>query len=298
MAEWRKAIPEARDRLQSRLLVWVVMLVLTGPAVLCILLASHPYNSGLLALEALGVSLTFGVLVWALRAATPFAALCGSTICLLVITGSGHTNQTPIHSGLAPLGALFVLTFASTKAGRKRKAKLGVAEGARGRNAAQIVANLGMTALVVVGCRFDVFGHGSRGVGFSAFVMPALLLAALCEATADTVSSEIGQAFGGQPILLTTLRPVDPGTDGAVSALGTTTGILAAAIVAASGMWAMHTTLRLALAGLIGGLAGLLFDSLLGATIERRGYFGNDLVNFASTAFAATVALAVATLAT
>jgi uncharacterized membrane protein len=32
---------------------------------------------------------------------------------------------------------------------------------------------------------------------------------------------------------------------------------------------------------------GLVFDSLLGATVERRGWLGNDLVNFSSTLFAA-----------
>jgi uncharacterized membrane protein len=36
--------------------------------------------------------------------------------------------------------------------------------------------------------------------------------------------------------------------------------------------------------------AGLFFDSLLGATVERKGWLGNDLVNFTSTAFAALLA--------
>ncbi len=40
-----------------------------------------------------------------------------------------------------------------------------------------------------------------------------------------------------------------------------------------------------------GGGGGLFFDSLLGATVERKGWLGNDLVNFASTAFSAGVAL-------
>ena len=36
---------------------------------------------------------------------------------------------------------------------------------------------------------------------------------------------------------------------------------------------------------------GLLFDSLLGATLERRGWLNNDAVNFLSTAGAAVFAL-------
>jgi uncharacterized membrane protein len=37
--------------------------------------------------------------------------------------------------------------------------------------------------------------------------------------------------------------------------------------------------------------AGLFFDSVLGATLERRGWLGNDLVNFCSTLFAAAIVL-------
>jgi len=121
------------------------------------------------------------------------------------------------------------------------------------------------------------------------FVIPTL--AALAEATADTVSSEIGQAFGGQPILITTLRRVPPGTDGAISLYGTLAGILTAAIIAATGAPALGMSFAECLTAFAAGVAGLFFDTLLGATIERRGWIGNDLVNFTSTAFAAAIAL-------
>jgi uncharacterized membrane protein len=39
------------------------------------------------------------------------------------------------------------------------------------------------------------------------------------------------------------------------------------------------------------GVFGLFFDSLLGATLERRGWLNNDAVNFLSTASAAALAL-------
>ncbi len=194
---------------------------------------------------------------------------------------------------------LFLLTFASTKAGKRRKVQLGVAEAKRGRNAAQIVANLGIAGLVIVGGVFTLFDVlCCRGVsgeyGFSVYAVPIALVAALCEATADTVSSEIGQAFGGTPFLLTTLGRVEAGTDGAVTVLGTVAGILGAAVVAAVGMWAMRMGFRGVGIGFTGGAAGLFFDSLLGATVERKGWLGNDLVNFSSTMFAVLVALGLA----
>jgi uncharacterized protein (TIGR00297 family) len=117
------------------------------------------------------------------------------------------------------------------------------------------------------------------------------MLAALAEATADTVSSEIGQAIGGKPFMLTTLRQVLPGSDGAISLKGTLAGVAAAAIVAASGMPAIGMSATACVIAFGSGIAGLFFDSLLGATIERRGWINNDLVNFTSTAFAAALAL-------
>jgi uncharacterized protein (TIGR00297 family) len=108
------------------------------------------------------------------------------------------------------------------------------------------------------------------------------------------MSSEIGQAFGGQPVMLTTMRRVPAGTDGAVTLLGTSAGIAGAAVVAAVGMWAMRISWQSAMIGLTGGIAGLFFDSVLGATVERKGWLGNDLVNFSSTVFAVLVAVALA----
>ncbi len=120
--------------------------------------------------------------------------------------------------------------------------------------------------------------------------MRVALLACLAEATADTVSSEIGAAFGGRPFLITTFRRVEPGTDGAVSLLGTVAGCLGAGFVVAVGMWSMGLPLREGLTAFVGGIAGLMFDSFLGATVERRGWLGNDWVNFLSTIAGGVVA--------
>ncbi len=84
--------------------------------------------------------------------------------------------------------------------------------------------------------------------------------AAVATAAADTCSSEVGKAFGRRTFLITTLRPVPPGTEGAISVEGTLGGLLGAALVAALG----------ALLGLYGATAAALV-ALAGLARQPRG---------------------------
>jgi uncharacterized protein (TIGR00297 family) len=93
--------------------------------------------------------------------------------------------------------------------------------------------------------------------------------------------------------MITTLRTADPGADGAISVAGTLAGIAAGVTVALAGTLALRGDLALFWISSAGAVFGLFFDSLLGATLERRGWLNNDAVNFLSTASAAAFALAV-----
>jgi uncharacterized protein (TIGR00297 family) len=200
----------------------------------------------------------------------------------------------PWHTALIPVLAVSFLAFAATRAGRRKKERLGTAEPRRGRSASQVAANLGMATLVASE-PVKIWLLNSRWLPRAAHpgaLLLAMPLAALAEAAADTVSSEIGQVLGGRPRMITTLRAVEPGTDGAVSVAGTLAGLAAAAIVAGAGSWAMRGDWILFTLSFAGAVFGLLFDSLLGATLEKRGWLNNDAVNFLSTASAAGFALA------
>jgi uncharacterized protein (TIGR00297 family) len=301
---WTKAIPESRDRGQSRALVWVVGPLLVAACLPMVVLSMHPQNAGYWALRAGIVSLTFAAVVWVLRAATPLAASFGGMICFLVTIGTERlVRLAEMNSALMALMTLFVLTFLAGKLGRSRTIASAIKmtdtmEERRGRSASQVLANLGAAGLLSAAGLYsllDKFAPRRELLSPSVLLVRVALLGCLAEATADTVSSEIGAAFGGRPFLLTTFRRVDPGTDGAVSLTGTLAGSIAAALVVTVGIWSMGLTLREGLAAFLGGVAGLIFDSFLGATVERRGWIGNDWVNFLSTIVGGAVAWALAT---
>ena len=279
----------------------VLLLVLPWTAA-NVVLQSHWWFTQVpsVAWTTLGISGIFALIVWKMRAGTAGAALTGALISASLMFSTTRypydltfsTTKYPyewswLHGGLMPLLAVFLLTYAATKIGRAKKERLGTAESKRGRNAAQVAANLGVAALA----SFPVQAIASDPILLNSLgaVIAFAAIASLAEAAADTVSSEIGQVLGGQPRLITTLRRVEPGTDGGITLAGTLAGTGAALLVAIIGFWAMHGWRGLpgywVSIGLCasGGIFGLLFDSLLGATLERKRLLNNDAVNFLST---------------
>jgi uncharacterized protein (TIGR00297 family) len=244
------------------------------------------------ALWTLGLSALLGLVTWKLRAATAQAAATGAAITANLMFSTVTFPYDPWHTAMVPVLAVSLLAFAATRIGRAQKERLGTAEARKGRSAAQVAANLGVAALVASDA-VQIWMLERHGLGHATMPLFGAGLAALAEAAADTVSSETGQIFGGFPRMITTLRAVDPGTDGAVSAAGTLAGIVAAAVVAGLGTLALRGDAKLLLVAAGGGVFGLFFDSLLGATLESRGWLNNDAVNFLSTASAAGFAVVV-----
>ncbi len=237
------------------------------------------------------LSVLLGLVTWKLRAATPWAAAAGAVITASLMFSTLAPPYEPLHTALAPVLAVSVLAFAATRIGRAQKQRHGTAERPQGRSAAQVAANLGLAAIVS-----SPFVRSSLAMGRwstpSVFALLTAGLAALAEAAADTVSSEIGQVFGARPRMITTLRAAQPGRDGAVSLAGTLAGVLAAALVAVAGVLALRGNPSMFIFSCAGGVFGFQFDSFLGATLEQRGWLNNDAVNFLSTAAAAAFALA------
>ena len=155
----------------------------------------------------------------------------------------------------------FVSTSALSRVGRRTKelrtAPIVAKSGAR--DAAQVLANGAMFAaaalvmLVRPDVRWVTLGSGS-----------------LAASAADTWATEIGMLYGGEPrSFLPPWRRVSVGTSGGVSAIGTIAAVGGAGFMALV-MLGLGWTSLVAWRVAIGGIAGALVDSLLGATLQAR----------------------------
>jgi uncharacterized protein (TIGR00297 family) len=222
------------------------------------------------------VTLAFAALAHILRGVNRSGAIAGALACFLLFAGGGPW-------AFAELATLFAMTWASTRLGYRRKLALGVAERREGRDAGQVLANLAVPALASL-----MFGYTQN----QAWLIAAV--AALAEAATDTIASEIGQSLGSNPRMITTWQNVPAGTDGGITLVGSAAGLAANAAITAlavEGRLVPATDLWIPLAA---GYTGMLIDSLLGATMQRRGWINNQIVNLLSTLAAGVLAYALA----
>jgi len=225
---------------------------------------------------------------------TAIAALTGVIIGWAIYIGDGYR-------GLAELALFFLLGTVATAWKKSEKLPIkGNAAHQSTRNTGQVIANGGIAAIL----------------GILAFLYPMhrelysiMLAASLSSATGDTLSSELGMIYGRNHVNILTGKRDERGADGVVSLEGLLIGAAGSAVIAlawlalksstgptagqiastpAPGLIASRSAAIITLAGLLGNLA----DSLLGATLERKGFLSNDAVNFCNTAIAALCAAA------
>jgi uncharacterized protein (TIGR00297 family) len=260
-----------------------IRITMTGGSVLFAASLIEPWR--LVALSPqLGTQLLWGAAILGLLATAAFTlrgvsaagAVWGWVLGTALFTVSGWP-------GLLILVLFFALGTVSTKLGYARKAELGVAEKRQGRRGPRSAwANLS-AALV-----FAFLAVATPHSGPFTLAM----VAAIATATCDTVASEIGQAYGRRHYLITSLRRVAPGTDGAVSVAGSLAGWAGASIVALAARSIDLIDGPGSAAAVVGALIGTTFESCLAAGASSRLRPDHDWINFLNTTVGAVAALA------
>ncbi len=227
--------------------------------------------------------------------------------------GAIITGTATFGFGGWPHGVTLVFFFVSStvwsrlKKNQKAKLEQTVFEKGSRRDIWQALANGGLGALMC--CAIPIWPEHLQ-------VINTLFAATMATVAADTWATELGVLFGGTPRLITTLKPAPKGTSGAVSGYGTLAALAAAASVGTV-FSLVNGTSSLYFVCLISGagVCGCLFDSVLGATVQRiyrgadgpterpfapdgtalplvRGWrwLNNDLVNFVSSVVGAVFA--------
>lgn len=258
-------------------------------------LARGPSGATMLALP--------GVAALSPRVATALALNSG-----LAAFGTYRKQRTLTPMGLAHSWALGVMLWGSlgwrawttcvlyliggkvvTKAGWAKKEALGIAEGRGGmRGPENVWGSAATAAACALGCARYPHRAALLKVGFAS---------ALATKLSDTFASEIGKAYGKTTYLITSLKLVPAGTEGAVSAEGTAAGVVGSIVIATYAV-ACGLVPRSTLVPVLGAaVIGTTCESVIGAAAQDSfEWLTNEVVNFIMTVIgaAAGIGLAVA----
>ena len=172
-----------------------------------------------------------------------------------------------------------------TKIGYKNKASRGIAEARGGQRGPENVWGSASTgcSLALLSC-FWPESLNLLMVGFASSFTAKL---------SDTFSSEIGKRFGKRTFLITNLKLVEPGTEGAISLEGTMAGLLGSLIMTVV-MFKLSIISKVSVAFivLLSGFIATILESYIGALVQNKiNWMTNELVNSIQTSLAAIISI-------
>ena len=166
-----------------------------------------------------------------------------------------------------------------------KKREIGLGEGTKGERGAKNVLANGIIPFSIA-LFSGVLNEVSSGLPAFLFVI------AISVATSDTFASEIGVMAKNPRMITRPSQVVEPGVNGGVSSLGNAAAFLGAVIVSIAGMVLMtdmfaNTRIHnlpasavFVIVPIVIGFLGCQLDSVLGATLQNKGYLTNNMVNF------------------
>ena len=182
----------------------------------------------------------------------------------------------------------FLVGSAVTKIGMAEKEAAGIAEKRSGMRGPENVWGSALTATI---CALMTVLVDSP-------LQELLILgyvASFATKLSDTAASEVGKAYGKSTFLITTLKPVPRGTEGAISLEGTVAGIIASIAIAIIAYLVGMINLVGITCCILAAFIATNIESLIGATLQERWQFlTNEVVNFINTTIGAIVAIIIA----
>ncbi len=183
------------------------------------------------------------------------------------------------YKGFISLLLFFLLGTLSTKIGYSRKKSLGIEEKGGGARSYENVLGKGLSPLL-----FSILSLLSKNpVAFS-----IAFYSSLCAGTFDTVSSELGKAFGKRTISPLNFKEVKKGEPGGISFEGLISGFLSSIIFIFISFLFNQTfpfkffLIALALSSIISNIA----ESYISIFLEGKGLISNEITNFLNTLIA------------
>ncbi|HWQ63212.1 MAG TPA: TIGR00297 family protein [Methanospirillum sp.] len=239
---------------------------LIGVAMAMLLLENLEFQADLpLVATAAFISFGFAYFAYRLKTADIAGLFSAALVGILLIVFAGI-------SWFMIMLAFFILGAAATRYQMEYKKSLHVEQESGGvRGYINVFAN-GLVSVVAAVC-FGVSHHP---------VFIAVYLGSVATAASDTVAGEIG-VCSGRPYLITTLKPVDEGTNGGVSLTGEIAGLFAAVFIGACAVLLGVADIPVFIACVAGGLIGANIDSLIGEVLENKKVIGNAGTNFLAT---------------
>lgn len=226
-------------------------------------------------LQVLVFSFILGYLAYRARIAD-ISAMLSATLLGVVIIISSNIRWLFILLAFFLLGSLF------TRYKYDYKLVRGIAEGKGGVRGYKNVFSNSLAALSLA-VAYGIFpAHGQ--------ILLAGYLGSVATACGDTLASEIGETYKGEPRMITTFKKTRPGTDGAISNLGEAAAFFGAFAIAILAFILIRNDFILMIAVIAGGFIGTNIDSVLGATLQQKGYLSNNGVNLFATISGAIIA--------
>ncbi len=238
--------------------MWFLELVLI--MVICIILSSVAYIFGLLNLGGSAMALVVSMIL----------GFQGGILWILLLL------------------IFLASSFLATKYKFKYKKERGLQEGKKGeRGVLNVLAN-GLVPTIVALMHGAEQSFGLLGIGvLGRSVAVFLFVTAVASAASDTLASEMG-VLSKKAYLITNMKRVTPGTDGGVSAYGQLWALggsfytfVVAYVLFYLFEGQIFPTTWLVL-GIVLGFVSCQFDSILGATLERKKIIGKSAVNIIS----------------